>query len=255
MSPRLRVVAIAILLLAPSVAAQQRGRPSAADPEALYRRCLEVVDRDPSGAFEHANAWRARGGGDPARHCAAMAVARLGRHREAAGMLEELATSMTPAFTHLRPDLLLQAGQTWVLAGDAARAHAVLSTGLDLAPGRVDLWVERAIALGLATNYEPAIADLDRALAIEPRRPDALVLRATARRFTDRLDRARADVDAALAIDPRHIDGLLERGILKRLAEDRAGARADWMQVLRIGPETPQAEAARANLERLDLGR
>jgi hypothetical protein len=34
---------------------------------------------------------------------------------------------------------------------------------------------------------------------------------------------------------------------------DDAGARADWLEVLRAAPGTPAADAAQANIERLDL--
>ena len=64
---------------------------------------------------------------------------------------------------------------------------------------------------------------------------------------------ARADTDAALARDPAHPEALLERGILKRLAGDKDGARADWIKLLEVAPKTAAADAARANLEKMDV--
>ena len=83
--------------------------------------------------------------------------------------------------------------------------------------------------------------------------PDALAFRAAAFRFLDQTAAARADTDAALARDPAHPEALLERGILKRLAGDKDGARADWIKLLEVAPETGAADAARANLEKMDV--
>jgi hypothetical protein len=66
--------------------------------------------------------------------------------------------------------------------------------------------------------------------------------------------RSLADIDHALIVDPSSADALLERGNLKRLAGDTAGARADWLALLRnVREDSPQAAAARANIEKLDL--
>jgi hypothetical protein len=61
------------------------------------------------------------------------------------------------------------------------------------------------------------------------------------------------DVTKALGSSPDNPDGLLERGILRRLIGDDLGARADWLAVTRFAPESPAAEAARRNLERMDV--
>jgi len=63
----------------------------------------------------------------------------------------------------------------------------------------------------------------------------------------------RAALARALALEPENTEGLLERGILRRLAGDETGARGDWLRVLALDPESPTAEAARANLEKLDV--
>ena len=41
--------------------------------------------------------------------------------------------------------------------------------------------------------------------------------------------------------------------VVRRLAGDDAGARADWLAILRLAPDGAAADAARANLERLDV--
>ena len=46
---------------------------------------------------------------------------------------------------------------------------------------------------------------------------------------------------------------LLERGNLRRLDGDDNGARADWLMVLSLQPQGEAAEAARQNLEKMDV--
>lgn len=52
---------------------------------------------------------------------------------------------------------------------------------------------------------------------------------------------------------PTHAEGLLESGILMRLAGDKEGARQDWLELIERHDGTPSAEAAKRNLEKLDL--
>ena len=46
--------------------------------ESEYAACLKLLDHDAEAAFESALAWQDAGGGAPARHCAALALVRLG---------------------------------------------------------------------------------------------------------------------------------------------------------------------------------
>jgi Flp pilus assembly protein TadD len=98
-----------------------------------------------------------------------------------------------------------------------------------------------------------AVDDLNRAIDLAPKRPDVLALRASAYRRLETLDLAEDDVTRALALEPGFPDALLERGILRRLKGDTAGARRDWLAVVRAGGDSPAAEAARDQLERLDM--
>jgi tetratricopeptide (TPR) repeat protein len=261
-SARILVILIALASAAPVLApwpaeaqtpTQRRSPTTPVSPEQEYQRCQIRVEQDPSGAFEYANGWIQRGGGDAARHCVAMALMRLKRFADAGQTLERLAEGMAAQNAALRVDVLQQAGQAWLQADQLERANAALTTALKLSPGNPDLLVDRAIVLGVARNYGAAAEDLNQALQRAPNRADALVLRATSRRFLDQRDLAAADVEAALKLDPRNIDALLERGLQRRLSENKAGARSDWMAVLSIGPDTAQGDMARLNLERLDV--
>jgi regulator of sirC expression with transglutaminase-like and TPR domain len=46
----------------------------------------------------------------------------------------------------------------------------------------------------------------------------------------------------------------LERGILRARKGDKNGARGDWRETLLLDPESPAADAARAQIERMEFG-
>jgi len=90
-------------------------------------------------------------------------------------------------------------------------------------------------------------------LKAQPDRLDALIYRASAYRGQSQLDPALADIDRALQLAPDSVPGLLERGNIRGLKGDAAGARADWLRVSLLAPGTPADDAAKANIERLDV--
>ena len=247
------LLAALALALAPPSAAPARAQDSAAEQEREYQDCMILARAAPADGFESALAWGSLGGGDGARHCAAVALIGLGQYREAARRLERLAADLRAGGkTALSLGVLVHAGQAWILAGDATRAHAVQSAALDIDPDNVELLLDRGITLATAKNYWEAIDDLNRALELAPGRPDLLILRASAYRTLDALDLARDDIALALTHAPNNPDALLERGMLRRLAGDETGARNDWLRVIGLTEGTPTAEAARAKLEKLD---
>jgi len=243
---------LAILLsagLAESAMAQGTGFGNAGQ----YEVCMELARNDPDSAFDTALAWEDEGGGDAARHCAAVALIELGYYGEAATRLERLVQGIDARNAHLRVSLLAQAGQAWWLEGELQRAYAVQTAALELAPRNPDILIDRGATLASARNYWEAIDDFNLALEIDARRADALVYRASAYRYVDALELARADVERALQLEPSHPEGLLERGMLRRLAGDENGARQDWVRVTSEYPESEAAAAARVNLEKMDV--
>ncbi len=242
---------LVLLMLCASLAA-----PAAAqsfDRDRDYGDCMRQVDKDPAAAFDAANSWAERGGGTRARHCGAMALIKMEQYDQAAMRLEQLATDMTRGQGDMVPEVLAQAAQAWVLAHKPTRANAALTAALKLKPRDVDLLIDRAVVLAEAKNYWEAIDDLNRVIELDPRRADAYVLRAAAYRYVDSLELASEDLGRALALDPRNMDALAERGIVRRLSNDANGARQDWLTVLRTAPDSPAADVARGNLEKLDL--
>lgn len=245
------VAALAVMLgLLPALAAAQSSDEIQA---ARYANCMNLTETAPDEALEQAQTWADLGGSDPARHCAAVALLRLGHYAAAGQELETLAGSLEPAYVYLQIPILIQAAQAWLDAGEVDRAYAVQTTGLARQPNNIDLLVDRAFTAASVGNYGAAVTDLDRALSHAPNRADILVLRASAYRFLGQPEAALIDVENALLLDPDNPEGLLERGNLRREAGNDDGARDDWLRVTRLAPDTPAAAAAQANLARLDV--
>jgi tetratricopeptide (TPR) repeat protein len=255
---RLGIIGLAVALgpwLAAGAGAQGGDAETLREYQAAeeYQACMTLARRVPEQGLESALAWIGEGGGAPAQHCAAVAQIELKDYRGAGERLEKAATTIPKDEAGLAAGLLGQAGQAWFLAGDLDHAAAAQTAALVLAPDNVDLLVDRAFTLATAENYWEAIDDLNRARELAPRRADILVYRAAAYRYVDGMDLAREDIAQALELAPDNPDALLERGTLRRLAGDAAGARADWLKVVSLAKATPVADAARANIEKLDL--
>lgn len=247
-----RAVPTALLALPLLLAAADARADEAAEAQA-YRDCIALAQKDPAAAYEQASAWGSQGGGDPARHCGAVALIQLGHFEEAGRRLEDLAQTMKTEELRLRIEALAQAAQAWALAGKEERAFAAQTAALKLAPDNLELLIDRSIVLATAKNYRAALLDLDRAYKLAPQRPDVLVFRATVHRYLDSSEAALRDIQSAIRLDPNLPEAYLERGILKRLQGDRNGARRDWVKVLELGSDSPAADAARVNLELLDV--
>lgn len=245
----LLAVAATVFALALSPAA---GRAQDQDA-ARYAECMRLAETRPTAAWEEAGQWRGVGGGEPAKHCAAVALIGIGEYQEAAHRLEELATA-SRAPDPVRAGMLAQAAQAWLLAGDAERAHAAQTTALELAPGDPALLLDRAVTLATAENYRAAIDDLTAALTAAPGSVDALALRATAFRYVDEPDLAARDVTRALEIDAAHAAALVEKGVQARLAGDLDTARRAWLAAIDAAPNSAEAETARLNIQTLDGG-
>jgi tetratricopeptide (TPR) repeat protein len=218
-----------------------------------YTDCMTLARRAPEDAYESALAWQGQGGGDAARHCAAVAMIGVGKYPEAAQALEKLGGDVSRTKPGLAAEIFGQAGQAWTMANDTKHAYAAQTTGLKLNPQNVDLLVDRAVSEAALNDYKAAADDLTKAQTLAPERADILAYRASAWRYLGDLKRARRDADTAINLDPKNTDALLERGIIRRLTNDPEGARKDWLQAALIGAGTPAGDAAQLNLEKLDL--
>jgi len=247
-----RLVIPALLALAVAVPAA-RADQFDAEREQKYEDCMAQAQRVPADGYETALAWQGQGGGNPARHCGAVALIGLGKYADAAAQLESLGADLAEKQQPLAAEAFGQAGQAWTSANQPAKALAAQDAGIKLAPDDVDLLVDRAFTQKSLNEFAKALDDLNKAATLDPKRSDILAYRASAYRLLNRLPEARADADAALALDPKNAEALLERGNIRRLTDDPAGARADWLQVVELAAGTPAGDAAKANLEKLDV--
>lgn len=226
--------------------------------EARHRACLTLAGTDAAAALRQAEAALAANPrpSDPraldwAEHCAAAALLSMGALDQAADLLERQGMAAgRPAAE--RASLLAQAGQVWLMAGDAERAFAAATLGLVITPDDVELLTDRAVAAAsLGRNFE-AIDDLNKVIDLDPARAEAFVYRAGAWRQAGRAELAADDIARALAIDPGNAEAYLERGLLRAAAGRPADARADWQRAAERAPGSPTEELARRQIEALD---
>ncbi|WP_430473601.1 tetratricopeptide repeat protein [Thalassospira lucentensis] len=217
-----------------------------------YQDCIKLAQLKPEDGFESAIAWRDMGGGEPARHCVAVALISLGKYEEAATRLDALAKDSAAA-PGVIAGMLAQAGQAWMMANNLEFAWRDQSRALELAPNNAQLWVDRAMALGLAGEYWEAIDDLNKALDLAPNQPDVLIYRASAWRMLESYDLAMSDIENALNLEPNNVQALFERGKLYLIAGKKDLARRDWLNVIENSNGTPVADAAKANIENMDV--
>jgi tetratricopeptide (TPR) repeat protein len=251
----LAVAALCAATIPPAAARAETSRaparPVRMTPEREYVACMKLARTRPQAGYDESLAWETLGGGAAARHCGAVALMGLGRFDEAAASLERLGKdeAVRPG---LRAELLAQAAQARMVAGQPARADADQKAALVLAPDKPDIMVDRAVTLGRMHRYKEVVALLTRVLKRQPNRVEALTLRATAYRFLGQLGPASADIDRALTLQPGYADALLERGIIRHLRGDDDGARADWREILKTVPKGLVRDEAKHDLGLLD---
>jgi regulator of sirC expression with transglutaminase-like and TPR domain len=223
--------------------------PARAETVRDYDGCMRLVHDRADSALEAALAWERAGGGNGARHCAAMALAAIGNFSDAADQLESLAWDLPPEMPDAtRAEVLAQAGQFWLDARQPAKADALLSAAVDLAPRDPQIRIDRAMAFAAVGRLQDAIVDLSASILLTEKPVEALVLRASAYRQSDRLDEAGDDLERALALAPDYAGALLERGLLRIRLGDDTGARVDWQELVERHPDSAEAAAARKHL-------
>jgi tetratricopeptide (TPR) repeat protein len=239
----LAFVALAAPALTPPVlAAESAGQ--------RYAGCLRTANLDPGRALTLATEWSKAKGGAPAEHCAAVSLVELKRYPEAATRLDALGRA--PDMGNLRPEIFDQAGNAWMMAGDADRAVASFSNALTLSANDADLYADLARAQAMKKSWNEAEGDLNEALRLQPRRTDLLVLRASARDAEGKMKEARQDVDQALSLKPFAPEALAERGEIFKHAGDLPAAKRDFESVLKVQKNGEAAETARQELDELD---
>ena len=251
---------VKFLLIAAAAAAVS----TAPAPEAPwdYDACLKKVTRHPDDAFEMAMNALKDGDEPSAEHCAAVALINLKHFGEAARRLDALARKGSAGGAEMRAQLMDQAGNAWILAGQPELATASFTAAVALMPGEALYMIDRARASAMLQKWKQAETDLSSALVAEPGNSEALVLRASARRAQRNFPGAMGDVTQALAVDPSYPEALVERGLLRAALGDKAGARKDFLRVLEISSDPDRkisdsaadaAKSARREIEKLEV--
>ena len=222
------------------------------DHSAQYDACMVLAGRAPVDALASARSWEEVGGGNAARHCAAIALFNQRDYGEAALRLDALAEEIGTVDRKLTAGLLDQAGRAWLLAGEPESALEALGQAISLSPGDAELHIARSYAHAARQNYSSALDDLRQAEALAPGMSEIYLLTAAALRFQGDATGALAEADRAVAAAPGNPDVFLERGNIRWLLEDHDGARRDWSHALSLAPDSSAAQAARRNLARME---
>ena len=226
---------------------------------AHYQRCVLQVAQNPSAALEAAKSWEAEAGGGPAGHCEALALLALKRPADAAARLEALAIAPGDYDVALRADLYAQAGNAWLVAEKPDKAIDALGSAINrasstsIAASTLALYYsDRARAHLLRGERVEAQSDLDRSIALSPTAL-ALTLHARVRREAKDGKGAAADLSRALALDPNFAEAFLERGRLSAMNGNTKAARADFLKVVMMEKDSNVADAARQEIQALDV--
>ena len=249
MTMRIVLFGLTLTVLPVAVAA---AAPASKPVKDRYTSCLALSDSNPLAALGEANGWSRSGGGVAADHCAALALVSLKRYGEAAAKLDAIARAPGVPNIAMRAEIFDQAGNAWMLDGNARNADASFSSALALGRPDPDLYADLARAKAMQKDWRSAEADLNAALALMPERPDLLVLRASALHAMGRKAQARADIAHVLSAHPGYADALIERGVMKSDEGDFAGARADWQEVASGAPQSLAGQEARKRIADLD---
>jgi len=237
---------------APALPSPRAARPADSPAEARYRACTSEIRTNADSAVATANAWQAQGGGLLARQCLGLALVALERWPAAAAAFEQAAREAEAADDPRRADFWVQAGNSWVAAGEGPRALAAFDAAL-LAPSLTDelrgeVHLDRARAQVALGNPIAARTEIDRALQLVPGDPFAWYLSAALARRGNDLSRAGTDIARARALAPDNPDILLLAGTLAGLAGNMEEAERLYR---RIATAAPASDAGRQALESL----
>ncbi len=249
-------ILLASLLMATVAQAQDQvqrdslGQPI--DPAREYESCVRLAKTDPKAAFEAAQIWRAKGGGAPARHCGALALTAEGQFAAAALELEALADLVDAAGQPAPADVLAQAANAWLLAGNAGRARERIEEAVILRPDDVALIVDKVRILVSLKDFRTAETDIERALKLAPKSAPLHVYHASILRRLGRFEDAARAIGEAMALAGDSPAALLERGLVREQTGDPAGAKADWRALIEKYSGSIAAKAAAEHIDRLE---
>lgn len=259
------ITTLALLSAVSSTVVAQSG-----EDEARYSDCMDLAARTPDKAINKALVWQNEQGGIAARHCEALGLFYLAEYMEAAARLERIAEDMRVgkdmpvrlgkrmvATASMLADMYGQAANAWLMADEIVQAESAIDSALSLtingSAQEADLMVDRARIAAADEDFELALTDLEKVLKQDPGRKNILVLIAAAARGTGQFVRAEMAITEYQILYPEQTDGHLERGNLFDAQGLTAEARLSWLEVLALSETGLDADAARANIERIDV--
>lgn len=223
-----------------------------AAPIASDRGCAVLVKSDPEQALGAANAWRLNGGGLAARQCIGLAYVALERWAPGAEVFTLAAQEADGARDPRGADLWVQAGNSWLAAGEAVKARAALDNALKAitlaAELRGEVHLDRARAGVAIGDISGARADIDKGLALVPADPFGWYLSAALALKQRDMVRAVKDIDQAVEMAPDDADILLQAGTIAGTAGDIPAAKSFYARAAKAAPASDAGKAAQAAL-------
>jgi tetratricopeptide (TPR) repeat protein len=236
---------IDILMVVAAVAAAQTG-----SDQPRFLTCTALVRSAPEKAVENANEWRLKGGGLLARQCLGLAYAALERWAPAATAFEQAARDAELARDGRGADLWVQSGNSWLAAGEGAKARqafdAALASAILVGELRGEVHLDRARAWVLLGDVAAARADIDKGLALVPSDPFAWYLSSALALREEKVARAKEDIAKALALAPNEPQLLLHAGNVAGSAGEAEAALDLYRKAAQAGPNSAAGKAAQA---------
>lgn len=218
-----------------------------------YDTCVANITTDPERALTEALQWRDLGGGPPALHCVALALAANGDLKLAALRLEDLSREMEPVSNDLAAEVMAQAAAVWLQARDDERATSAFARAVNLRPDSARLRVDLAHVLAADNRFDEAEAQVATALRLDDLLADAYALKAMIHRERGQFDAADEALSNALALDPEQPMARMENALAQARGGDMDGARRDLLDLIADYPDGDIAETARTFLEQMDV--
>lgn len=259
---------IIVLLFLPSAVTAQT---DALEEEGKkYDQCIALAESAPDRGINMALEWQLNAGGVPARHCEAVGLFFAREYSESAARLEAIAEDMrigrgmpvrgderATANARMLADTYGQAANAWLLGNELERAESAIVQALSIVPEHSrlehDLRIDRARIAAADEDFTLALSELEAVWGVDRTRLDILILLASAARGIENFERAETALKTYMATYPEDPAAFLELGNLRDALGDKPAARKAWLKVLSLQDQGPSAEAARANLERIDV--
>jgi len=187
--------------------------PLAADPkdQARLDACIASIQADAGAAYEGAMSWAQHEHAREARWCAAQALVKLERLEQAARRFDALGADQGWAADN-RLDAYSQAGNTWLLANNGAKAKVSFDHAVRMSENHPDALIDRSRAYAMLKDWRRAEEDLSSALDARANDSIALMLRATVRMHRGAFDLAMKDAADAARLAPHNVDALVVLG-------------------------------------------